>query len=169
MTCVRSLFVTVHLASPGAGIDVTLELRGAGEGDRGSQKTSLLLCTCLSPPFSPRLHADLCRLPLGSANLDQVPPRTPFCFLAPVECEEAQGARSGVPRTSWLSPGMHYSICGELHFDFLQLPALWLFLLSLVVFKAVAEGLPESLALSGFSILLGTFLCAFWGQRRVTR
>lgn len=82
---------------------------------------------------------------------------------------EAQGARSGVPRTSWLSPGMHYSICGELHFDFLKSPALWLFLLSLVAFKAVAEGLPESLALSGFSILLGTFLCAFWGQRRVTR
>lgn len=90
--CVRSLFVTVHLASPGAGIDVTLEFRGAGEGDRGSQKASLLLCTCLSPPFSPRLHADLCRLPLSSANLDQFPPRTPFCFLAPVECEEAQGA-----------------------------------------------------------------------------
>lgn len=82
---------------------------------------------------------------------------------------EAQGARSGGPRTSWLSPGMHYSICGELHFDFLKSPALWLFLLSLVAFKAVAEGLPESLGLSGFSILLGTFLCAFWGQRRVTR
>lgn len=44
MTCV----MTFHLASPGAGINVTLELRGAGEEDRGSQKASLLLWACLS-------------------------------------------------------------------------------------------------------------------------
>lgn len=43
MTCV----MTFHLASPGAGIDVILEPRGAGEEDRGSQKVSLLLWVCL--------------------------------------------------------------------------------------------------------------------------
>lgn len=35
---------------------------------------------------------------------------------------------------------MYYHICSELHLDFLNSPSSWLFLLSLVVFKAVAEG-----------------------------
>ena len=99
MTCVRS----VHVASPGAGIDVTLELCGAGKEDRDSQKVFLLLWACLSPLFSLpgcpgglKQRMDLCILSFGSANLDQFPPRTPFCLLAPVEGEEAQGASSGV-------------------------------------------------------------------------
>lgn len=76
-----------------------------------------------------------------SASLDLFPPRTPFCLLAPVEGEEAQGAWSGA-LPSKLSPGMHYRICGELHFDFLKSPSSWLFLPSPMVLKAVAEGKP---------------------------
>lgn len=91
------------MASPSTGIDVTLELCGAGKKDRDSQKVSLLLWACLSPLFplpgclgGLKQCTDLCRLSLGSANLDQFSPQTPFCLLAPVEGEEAQRASSGV-------------------------------------------------------------------------
>lgn len=63
----------------------------------------------------------------------------PSVSLLPLRVKRLRGPWSGGP-PSWLSPGMHYSICGELHFDFLKSPASWFFLPSLVVFKAVAGG-----------------------------
>lgn len=84
--------MTFYLASPGAGIYVTLELHGAGE-DRGSQKTSLLLWACLSK----WLEAACGPVPTLSVQPTWTSSHhwTPFCVLAPVEGEEAQGAWSG--------------------------------------------------------------------------
>lgn len=133
--------------------DVTLEVRGAVEEDRGSQIAPLL---CSSFRLSRWLEA--ARSPAQALPLLNQPGPVPVTELPLSRVKRLRGPGAEGAQPLWLSPGTHYRICGELHFDFLKSPSSWLLLLSLLVFRAAGGG---KLWLShwvsvGFSILFSS-------------
>lgn len=133
--------------------DAVLELRGAGEEDRGGQQTHVppLVGLALSSALPPRLARWLeaaCGPDQALSLLGQpgpVPITDSRLFICPCGGRKDSEAWSAAT-PSWLSPGMHsriyYRICGKLRFDFLKSPSSQIFSLSPMVFKAVAEGKP---------------------------
>lgn len=133
--------------------DAVLKLRGAGEEDRGGQHTRVppLMGLALSsalPPSPARWLEAACGPDQALSLLGQPGPDSiidTHLFICPCGGrKDSETWSAALP--SWLSPGMHsriyYHICGELHFDFLKSPSSQIFSLSLMVFKAVAEGKP---------------------------